>query len=250
MPSSKSPSGADWLRRQPVAHRGLHDAARGVPENSLAAFRAAIEGGFAIELDVQLSADGVAMVFHDAKLARMTGAKGLIGARPAAALGRLHLLKTRETIPTLRQVLDEVGGREPILVEIKNNSARVGPLEMATLAAIEGYRGAIAVQSFNPGTVAWFQQHAPHLPRGQLRHNIALSRGLSIAQKLRYRALIRRDAGAPDFVGWNVAQITKREARRNNELRRPILVWTVRTERAKAKARALGANLIFEHIRP
>jgi glycerophosphoryl diester phosphodiesterase len=119
-----------WLRETPVAHRGLHDQAAGVPENSLAAFRAAADAGYAMEFDVRLSADGIVMVFHDAKLKRLTGRPGLVAETPSAALRQLHLHGTGETIPTLTQVLQVIAGRVPLLIEVKNyGNDPVGPLE-------------------------------------------------------------------------------------------------------------------------
>jgi len=155
-----------WLLHIPIAHRGLHDASRGVIENSLAAFRAAARAGYPAELDVRLLADGEVVVFHDQNLDRLTNASGPIASRTAREVETI-LLSTDERIPLLRDVLDLVNGSTPLLIEIKNEG-EVGTLEENTAALLAGYRGAYAVQSFHPGTVKYWRTHAADTPRGLL----------------------------------------------------------------------------------
>ena len=126
-----------WLTATPIAHRGLH-ALPDAPENSLAAFAAAVDAGYPIELDVRLLADGRVAVFHDHDLVRLTGVTGPLEARSAGDLRPLRLLGTDERIPLLPEVLDRVAGRIPLLVEIKPHPGGVGPLEQATLRAVQG----------------------------------------------------------------------------------------------------------------
>ena len=158
----------DWLTDLPFAHRGLHDADAGVPEHTRAAFEAAIAAGYGIELDVRLSADGVVMVFHDVLLDRVTAATGRLANRNADELSRLSLSGCDETIPTLAEVLGLIGGRAPLLVEIKQLGRDVVPLASATRRTLADYGGPYAVQSFNPLTLAWFRRHAPEVCRGQI----------------------------------------------------------------------------------
>lgn len=240
----------NWLKTTPVAHRGLHDLARGVPENSLAAAKAAIDKGYAIELDLQLSADGIAMVFHDKKLKRLTGERGSIDRISAAALSRLHILGTKERVPTFREFLDLVDGRVPLLIELKDFAPRVGALEGATMRELQGYGGEFAVQSFNPASVEWFKVHAPRVPRGQLREKLIRAKAWNLGQRLRFHRGVRKDRGEPHFEGWNVNHVGALEARRARAAGRDLLCWTVRTEAARRKARGLGANLIFETVAP
>jgi glycerophosphoryl diester phosphodiesterase len=136
-----------WLRSRPVAHRGLHDAAR--PENSLAAFEASAQAGHPIELDVHLTADGHAVVFHDDDLPRMTGRPGRVADATLAELRALPLLDTDERIPSLDDVLALVHGRVPVLVELKAR-APYGPLEQAVRDRLRRRPGAYAVQSLDP----------------------------------------------------------------------------------------------------
>ena len=138
----------------------------GAPENSLAAFDAACVAGYGIELDVQLSSDGEAMVLHDTHLARMAGASAKLKDKTAAELSALRLKGTREPIPTLRQVLDLVDGRSLVLVEIKTRLGEEGPLDERVAEVIEGYHGPLSIIGFNPYSHAWWADHRPEVLRG------------------------------------------------------------------------------------
>ena len=154
----------DPLAVQPFAHRGLHGAGR--VENSRAAFKAAIAAGHGIECDVQAARDGEAFVFHDYDLGRLTDAEGPLAGRPAAELDRIMLAGTAETLPRLPEILTLVGDRAPLLIEIKTRDRQVAPLCLSVRRALEGYRGAVAVMSFNPEVGRWFRDHAPRIVRG------------------------------------------------------------------------------------
>ncbi|MEL7117196.1 MAG: glycerophosphodiester phosphodiesterase family protein, partial [Pseudomonadota bacterium] len=153
---------------RPLAHRGLHGQGR--PENTRAACVAAIEAGYGIELDLQLSRDGVAMVFHDETLDRLTDTTGPVADRTAAALGQIRIAGTDQTIPTLADVLDLVGGAAPLLIELKDQDGALGDvggtLEAATARTLESYNGDVALMSFNPNSVVRLAVLAPHIPRG------------------------------------------------------------------------------------
>jgi len=239
-----------WLKTTPVAHRGLHDLSKGIPENSLAAAKAAIAKGYAIELDLQLSDDGVAMVFHDDKLDRLTDEKGRVNRISAAALSALHILGTKERVPTFKDFLELVDGRAPLLIEFKDFSPKVGALEGAAMRELQSYGGEYAVQSFNPASVEWFRQHAPRVRRGQLRTNLLRARSWNIEQRLRFHRGIRKNLGEPQFEGWNINHVGALDAKRARAAGRDLICWTVKTEAAKRKARGLGANLIFEFVAP
>ena len=150
---------------RPYAHRGLWNEA--IPENSLAAFERAAENGFAIELDVQLSGDGVVMVFHDYTLARMCGVEAGLADYTAAELGTLSLGGTEQTVPTLRQVLDTVAGRVPLLIELKGEDTNAA-LVPATLAELSAYTGEWCMESFNPFLLRAVKKEAPNAVRGLL----------------------------------------------------------------------------------
>ncbi len=240
-----------WITDTPIAHRGLHVRADGIPENSQAAFAAAIEHRWGIELDVRLSRDGVAMVFHDATLERVCGQPGRMDARTAAELGGMHLFDTAETVPTLAEVLAHVGGRVPILIEVKNyNDAPAGPLERAVRTALTGYAGPHAVQSFSPATVNWFRRHMPQVPRGQLASVDADFPHMGLAARMILRAALRAWFGDPDFVGYNVQYMPSDLTRRARRRGLPVLAWTVRTMLQRAHALEHADNLIFENVTP
>ncbi len=240
-----------WITDTPIAHRGLHVRADGIPENSQAAFAAAADHRWGIELDVRLSRDGVAIVFHDATLDRVCNRPGRMDALTAAELGQLHLFDTAETIPTLRETLNLVGGRVPILIEVKNyNDAPVGPLEIAVREALDGYSGPYAVQSFSPATVDWFRRHMPQVPRGQLASIDADFPQMSLARRMILRAALRAGFGNPDFVGYNVQYMPSALTRRARARGLPVLAWTVRTMLQRAHALAHADNLIFENVTP
>ncbi len=214
-----------WLRDLPVAHRGLHGP--GIPENSLAAFEAAVAAGFAIELDARVSADGEPMVFHDETLDRMTGVTGRVDRHDAATL-RLFGLGGGERIPTLADALALVAGRTPVLVEVKPGRM----IERCCARVMSDYRGALAVQSFDPLSVRRLARLVP-APAGLLA---ASSDRLLLAHALR-----------PDFLAHDVrSPSVGRAGRAAAALGVPLLLWTVRSAREHAIADRLGANRIFE----
>ncbi len=170
--SSRSPDLPAAFLTRPLAHRGLHDRAAGVIENSRAAVRAAIAAGYGIEIDIQRAADGEAMVFHDDEMPRLTGQPGLVRDYGARDLGRMVLTGSAggETIPTLAEILAIVAGQAPLLVEIKDQDGALGPgvgaLEARIAALVAGYDGPLAFMSFNPHSVAAIGEAAPDRPRG------------------------------------------------------------------------------------
>lgn len=161
-----SPNAPAWLIARPIAHRGLHDRAGGVPENTVAAAEAAIQGGYAIECDVQLSADGEAMVFHDETLGRLTTAAEAVGALPAADLRALAVAGSAERIPTLPEFLARIGGRTPLVIEVKSRYTGDLRLTERVVALAAAYDGPVAVKSFDPQLVAALRGLAPEIPRG------------------------------------------------------------------------------------
>ena len=156
-----------WLLQHPIAHRGFHSGDQACPENSMKAFRKALQKGFAIELDVQLLSDGKVVVFHDENTKRMTGFNRKIGDCDSHRISKMRLLDSDQHIPLLKAVLDLVKGKVPLFIEIKNKG-RVGMLEKALFDILESYDGRFAVQSFNPYSLQWFRINAPFILRGQL----------------------------------------------------------------------------------
>ena len=240
----------------PIAHRGLHDRSAGRPENSMAAFDAAVARGYAIELDVQPSADGVAMAFHDDRLDRLTDATGPVERLTADALSRLTLRGGTAGIPRLAEVLGRVAGRVPLLVEIKDQDGDmgpdVGPLEDAVIAALDGYAGPVAVMSFNPHTVACLQNRAPHLPRGLVTSAFDARTWPDLSPATRDRL-----AGIPDlrrvgacFVSHEADALDMPRVAEIKAAGLPILCWTVRSPAQEAEARRIADTVTFEGYLP
>jgi glycerophosphoryl diester phosphodiesterase len=227
------------LKAQPFAHRGLHGGR--VVENSQAAFRAAIALGHGIELDVQAARDGEAMVFHDATLDRLTDATGDVSARTPAELARIKLKGTTETLVQLADVLKIVGGRVPVLVEVKTRDGRIAPLCLSVRRAMEGYRGDVAVMSFNPLVAAWFRENAPRVVRGLVvteenKQNLkgGFERWASMAK------------AKPDFLAYDVRDLPSKFAAAARARGLPVLTWTVRDAEAERRAFAHADEAIYE----
>ena len=237
-----------WLTERPVAHRGLHSG-EAVPENSLAAFRAAIEAGHPFEFDVHLLTDGTVAVFHDEDLTRLTGRPGKIADLTAPELRLLRLYDTDEHVPTLDELLRFVAGRVPLLIEIKTKRRDVGALEQAVVEALAGYRGPFAVQSFNPHSVAWFRKHAPQIRRGLL---LLADRGEDPAGRVGFflRRVAQLVGTAPHFLGLDVREVPYWPLRLARAFRIPVLGWTVRSEELRERARPWVDNIIFESVDP
>lgn len=236
-----SPSRESDLRAliaRPFAHRGLHGAA--APENSRAAFEAAIEARHGIELDVQASGDGQAMVFHDEELGRLAEDEGYLRGRSAGELKRIRLRDSDETIPTLPQILALIAGRAPLLIELKAPGREVGALALAVADALDDYAGPVAVMSFNPQVGHWFARHAPQRLRGLVVTEGGRKWRGGVVRRL---ALWRSKA---DFLAYDIRDLPSRfaQAQRRRGLR--VLTWTVRALRDRAKAAQHADQIIYE----
>ena len=240
----------------PIAHRGLHDLTDGRPENSLAALRAAMEAGFGVELDLQLSSDGVAMVFHDYELDRVTAEKGQVKRRSAAELAEIALNGGTEGIPSLRQGLDLVAGRVPLLLEIKEQSRVMGPVDGALEAAIardlSGYAGPVAVMSFNPASVLAFGQEAPDVPRGLTSGSYDDPEWAPLGQARldHFRALADFGPTGACFISHYHEDLGDPAVAELKARGVPVLCWTIRSPGAEAQARRIADNITFEGYMP
>lgn len=236
----------EWIKSTPIAHRGLHDEFS--PENSLAAFNKAIEAGYAIELDVHLSSDGVLMVFHDYTLGRMTGCKGDIRKLHSAFTNSLTLLESEEHIPTFSEVLSLVEGKVPLLIEIKNEG-KVGDLESTLFAALKEYRGDVAVQSFNPFSIAWFAKNAVEIPRGQLSGGFE-DTTLAWYKKFLLSNLLLNGVSKPHFIAYESQKIPNLATGLARLKKIPLLAWTLRDEEEQQRVEKHVDNVIFEGFKP
>ena len=236
-----SPSRQAELRAliaKPFAHRGLHGAGR--LENSRAAFEAAIAAGVGIELDVQASADGEAFVIHDYELERLTDGDGAVRTLGAAELKRIRLKDSDETIPTLTEILALVNGRAALLIEVKSPDRRVAALSRAVERALTGYKGAVAVMSFNPEIGHWFAANAPARLRGLVVTEAGKSwRGIAT----RHYALWR---SRPDFLAYDIRDLPSRFADARRATGMKVLTWTCRSIADRARAAEHADQIIYE----
>jgi hypothetical protein len=229
------------------AHRGLHD--RDIPENSLAAFAAAAKAGYGIELDVQLSRDGVAMVFHDATLTRVCGIDGKVADYTAAELQKMPLCGMAEhTIPTLADVLRTVDGRVPLLVEIKGY-VQVSPVCEATVALLDTYKGAYMIESFTPCVVHWFKKNRPAVIRGQLSSRL-FRKGKRTLGNLIVQSLCCNFIAKPDFIAFCYEDRGLLSFRLSTRFYRAwSMAWTVKGSEDEERSRGFH-DIIFEGYRP
>ncbi len=238
--------------RTPIAHRALHDRAAGRIENSPAAIAAAVAQGYGIEIDLQLSADGQAMVFHDEVLDRLTGRQGPVNALTAAELARIALKGSADTIPTLPQVLGMVAGRVPLLIEVKDQDGMMGPavgrLEAAAAAALEGYGGPVAVMSFNPHSVAALARLAPHIPRGLTTsaYDPEDWAPLPPATCDRLRAIPDYEPAGASFISHEWPDLPRPRVADLKSAGATVLCWTIRSPADEATARRIAHNVTFE----
>lgn len=241
--------------RLPIAHRALHDRAQRRPENSPAAIRAAIAAGYAIEIDLQLSADGVPMVFHDETLDRLTAEQGPLNAHPAAELTRIRLTDADDPIPTLADTLALIAGRVPLLIEIKDQSLTMSDtdarLETATAQLLDTYEGPVAVMSFNPHSMAHMARLAPSVPRGLTTSAYDPDDWSPLPPETcaRLRAIPDYDPTLSSFISHEAKDLARPRVAELKAQGAAILCWTIRSPEAEAAARRMADNVTFEGYR-
>jgi glycerophosphoryl diester phosphodiesterase len=240
-----------WLVERPIAHRGLHDAARGIVENTAGAFAAAMRRNYAIECDLQLSADGEAMVFHDARLDRVTTATGRVKARSAAELQDVALRGSGDRIQTLGKLLDQVNARVPLVVELKSHWDGSLALARRTAETVADYDGPLALMSFDPDVVAGLADLAPLVPRGVVaeRESVMEVR-LDLARRLELRHLSHVDRSRPHFLSYHADGLPYGPSRAFRQAGLPVICWTVRDAATAARARRYADQITFEGYLP
>lgn len=243
-----------WLTARPVAHRGLHDAARGIIENMPGAAQAAVAGNFAIECDIQLAADGEAMVHHDDELGRLTEGSGPLLKKAAAELKAVSFRNTSERMMTLADLCALVAGRVPLVIEVKSHFDGDRRLVKRMAEVLSSYAGPAVGMSFDPDQVMALRELLPSRPRGIVaeRHYTAEDwPDASPAQRREMKHLHHFFRTQPDFVAYWVDELPSPApwiAR--NIFGRPLLTWTVRTPAQRARAARHADQMIFEGFRP
>lgn len=245
----------DLLFERPIAHRGLHDAGAGIVENSKSAVLRALEAGYGFEVDVQMSADGDAIVFHDDKLDRLTLEKGPVNARSTAELQQIALKNSAygDTIWTLAELLHAVDGRVPAVIEIKTLWDRDTRLAIRTAELLSEYAGPIAAKSFDPEMVMAFGKAAPNVPRGIIGYAYPADgeEGLTALKRFYLRHLLHWPKTRPHFISWAVRDLEMASVRFAHYVTRaPVMTWTVRTEFDQARASLHADQMIFEGFLP
>src|ERR1043165_4509944 len=239
----------DWLTAQPVAHRGLHENAAGVIENTASALRAAIGGGFSIETDVQLTADGEAMVHHDFALGRLTLGSRQLAAMTAAGLKDVPFKATADRMMTLGELCEFTAGRVPLVIELKSRFDDDMTLVARAAEVVHAYKGPAALMSFDPAPIALLRAIAPKITRGivaERRYEDREWEELSAGQKRSLAFLLHAPRTRPHFVAYHVKDLPSPGPwLARNLFRRPLLTWTVRSEDDRRAAKRCADQMIF-----
>ena len=242
--------GLEALRGWNYAHRGLHGEGR--PENSMAAFRAALEHGYGIEFDLHLLKDGNVAVIHDSLLKRTTGAEGHIEDLTTEDLKHYHLEGTSETIPTFRELLDLYAGKAPLIIELKAERGNHAALAETVCRMLEGYHGVYCLESFDPRCIAWLRKNRPELVRGQLSQDyIRNPHGLKFFTRFMLTCSLSHFVTKPDFTAYdfhsrkNLSTLLCRKLHRMQGV-----AWTLRTKEDYDIAVKEGWLPIFENFIP
>jgi glycerophosphoryl diester phosphodiesterase len=244
----------DWLTARPVAHRGLHDAARGIIENMPAAAEAAISGNFAIECDIQLSADDEAMVHHDDELGRLTDGSGRLLTKTAAELKAVRFKATSERMMTLAELCDLVAGRVPLVIEVKSHFDGDRKLVKRMAEVLAAYNGPAVGMSFDPDQVIALRELLPSRPRGIVAEHDYTTEDWPEASGEQRRGMTHLRhffVTQPDFVAYWVDELPAAAPwLARNLFRCPLLTWTVRTPEQRARAARHADQMIFEGFVP
>ncbi|MEI7804825.1 MAG: glycerophosphodiester phosphodiesterase family protein [Hyphomicrobiales bacterium] len=246
--------GLDWLTARPIAHRGLHDAANGVIENTPSAVSAAIAGNYGIEVDLQISADGEAMVHHDDALGRLTDGSGRLDALSAAGIKAVAFKATKDRIMTLGELCDLVAGRVTLVLELKSHFDGDRRLVSRAAEVLTNYAGPVAAMSFDPQQVAALIQFAPGLPRGiisEYRYDDGEWQRLTPAQRRNLRWMLHAFRTRPHFAAYALRDLPATAPLLARWLLGlPLLTWTVRTQADRKRAKRWAGQMIFEGFRP
>jgi len=244
----------DWLTARPVAHRGLHDIARGIIENMPAAAQAAVAGNFAIECDIQLTADGEAMVHHDDALGRLTEGSGALLGKTAAELKAVKFKNTDERMMTLGDLCAMVAGRVPLVIEVKSHFDGDRKLVKRMAEVLTAYSGPAVGMSFDPDQVLALREIMPQLPRGIVAERDYTETDWPEASTEQRRGMTHlRHAfrTRPHFVAYWVNELPSMAPwTARNVFGLPLLSWTVRTPEQRARAARYADQMIFEGFLP
>lgn len=239
-----------WFLETPIAHRGLHSGTK-IPENSLAAFEAACEKGYPIELDCHYhEMSGEIVVFHDDDLLRLAQDPRSLQELTLAELKRVRLYESDQLLPTLDEVLELVAGRVPLLIETKQRKSN-GKFEELLVSKMERYQGEWGIQSFHHGALYWFEKNHPHVVKGMLSGSMEGS-GIAAWQRMGVRNLLLLPLVKPQFVAYEASELIrlKRPLAWQKTLGIPVIAWTLRSLKEFKAVKGHCDNVIFENFTP
>ena len=237
-----------WLVERPIAHRGLHNKAGGIWENTEQAFEGAIKGHYAIECDLQISANGEAMVFHDETLQRLTGESGLVRERTAKQLQKLAIGDAKDRMQRLGELLEQVDGKVTLVIELKSQWDGNIDLAQKTLQVLESYQGPYALMSFDPDLMAAVAAISPHAVRGITADRTvdACYSGLPLARRIAMRNFEHLATTRPHFVSYYFRDMPFPAIQRIRSAGHPVISWTIRNQQQESLARRRSDQITFE----
>ena len=237
----------DFLKGIYIAHRGLYHNEKGIPENSIRAFKEAVKRNIPVELDVHLLKDGNIVVFHDDNLNRMTGYNKMIKDCTYEEIRELRLLDTNEKIPLFEKVLQVIDGKVLIDIELKYDAER-GKLETKLCSFLDNYKGKFIVKSFSPYIVRWFKKNRPEYIRGQLATDYKNEKSLGFIKRFIAKNMLYNFITKPDFIAYDLKALPNKRIERYRKKSYPILIWTIRTYEELKIAKQYGDSYIYEKI--
>lgn len=235
----------DFLKQNLIAHRGMHNIKNGIPENSIIAFEKAVENSYIIELDVHILKDKSVIVFHDDNLERMTGVNKNVKDVTYNEVKDLKLQNTNFNIPLLKEVLEFVNGKVPIIIELKTD-VKCGILEKETVNILKKYKGEYVLKSFNPFSVYWLKKHYPEIIRGQLASNFRNDK-MNIVKRLFLKNMLLNLITKPDFISYGIGGLPNRRVEKYRKTNL-VLGWTIRDKLEMEKAKKYCDNFICENL--
>ena len=239
----------EWLKNDLIAHRGLYKQDQSIPENSLSAFKNALMHGYSIELDLTLLKDNTVISFHDEDFFRLCGDKRMICDVESKDLKDLTYLNTNETIPLLKDVLELVAGRVPLLIELKPFGNLLALCE-ETMKIMKDYAGKWAVFSFHPKVVKWFKKNHPEIIRGQITSFFKTNDKLGFISKYLMKSLFFNRFNKPDFISYYIGDLPNKYADRFKKKGKVVISFSAKSQAEFTFVKRHYDNVVFEFFQP
>lgn len=243
----------DFIAKLPIAHRGLHNAELNIIENSRGSVMAAIEHGYAIEIDVQLTKDEQAIVFHDENLNRLINNEGNVVDFTLSELCKMTYIANGEKIISFARLLEIVDGKVPLIVEVKSLANNIGPLEKHIAELMKNYQGDICIMSFNPFTVKEFKRIAPHIVRGIVaEYNMLPAKwpGTNALLRFIFKHLLHWPLTQPHFISYHVHELPTLSVKVARFFGKPVITWTVKSPKDAEHSNKYADQITFEQYLP